>query len=233
MLVIGGTGVVVYRFTSSVDIEMGRKMEQDLERAMASLDNVVDSALKEASNVKKLLNANDGKSLSENGDSAEDTRSEIPRPEIHQEKPSSETMKTDQNASKAISADFDGVGSLFTETYGHNPVQAGWYPLFRIVTDKLIHSVAVDSHNDLIAISSEDREIKIGRMSNPGTLLSVDVSGQKSISLMSFSYVFLSNGELSPCLICITSDGTVSGIKIDSSDPTEICSVSNGNLKGF
>jgi hypothetical protein len=233
--VIGGTSVVVYRFITSADLEMAKRIDQDLERAMASLDNVVDSALKEAENVKDLLAGPSTKPDSDLGqmqDSVTFTTIPQKQSEITQEEAMVSILNDDPNLSeddKTNEQNVYTVGNIITEIYDCDDKFPGWYPSCKIVTDEVISNVILDLDSDLIAIHSNSHEIKLGRISDPRTFLSLDNQGQKAISLLSFAKLFLSTGEISTFLIYITSDGAVFSIHIDVSDPIEIRSGSIGN----
>lgn len=215
---------------------MEKKMEQDLERAMASLDNIVDSALKEAGNVKELLATSGDISTTMDSNSAQvnaDTQSST---SVKLASAQSEAINSSLNDDEKLSGkehknshNFYTAGSIIVEMYDCNHKVPGWHPFCKIVTDQIISDVILDLDNDLIAFNSNNQEIKIGRISNPGTFLSVNIHGQKYISLMSFAKLFLSNGEISPFIIFITTDGTVSATSLDVSDPIEIFLGLNGN----
>lgn len=193
LLVLGGPRVLVYRFVTSADIELSKRMEMDLERAMESLDNVVESALKEADNVKKILMDSkckvdeDLQAILETPAAAVDTIA----------KPISPTNTFISDTSPETNSVYT-VGNIITEIYNHNTTISGWHPVCRIVNDQIVNGIIVDFECDLIAFFSDDLEMKICRISNPMTFLSVSVQGKKSISHISFANLFLFNGNSVP-----------------------------------
>jgi hypothetical protein len=219
---------------------MAKRIDQDLERAMASLDNVVDSALKEAKNVKDLLagpSAEQDADLVQVGGSvtletSPQIQSEFAQDEAIHSGLNDDQLNDDPNLSeedKKNDDNFYTVGSIIAEIYDSDQQSPGWYPLCKIVTHEIVNNVILDLDNDLIAILSNSHEIKVGRISDPRTFLSLENQGRKSISLLRFAKLFLSNGETSTFLIYITLDGTVFSIHIDVSDPIELRSGLIGN----
>ena len=187
LLVIGGPRILIYRFISSVDIDISMKMEAELEKAMESLDQVLDSALQQANNVQKMLQ---NTKLADIKPLKEQEETHLPdEPSIH-----SKTINLE------ISSEASGIytrGNMIIENYGYNAVKPGWYPICSIINNDIINNVMIDFENDLIVIHSHDLQVEIGKTSNLGILTSLTVQGENSIAHFSFAKLFLSNGTIS------------------------------------
>ena len=215
---MGGPRLLLYKFISSVDIKLSKQREEELNRLMCSLDDVVDSALGQASNMRNVLN--DGIEFISESNALYETK-------LKEEKSGSDTIldcpKSEENDS------FNIIGSMMVTLYNTSSNDAEWASVFSVINDNVIKNVIVEVDSDLIVLQVDDLEVNIGRLSTIGNFASQKIEGSQPIKHLNFA-MFCLKDKLYPCIICITNQGAISVIMISIEDDMDVNILSCGNL---